>query len=59
MELLTARNEVSHELDLQRPESPGDRTRRMRAIGRTKDICQEGLEVAQLMVNGVGALLAP
>jgi hypothetical protein len=56
-ELFTARNEVSHELDLQRPEQPGDRTRRTRAIGRTKDLCQEGLEVAQLIVNAVGALI--
>jgi hypothetical protein len=56
-ELFTARNEVSHELDLQRPEQPGDRTRRTRSIGRTKDLCQEGLEVAQLLVNAVGALL--
>ena len=57
-DLFTARNEVSHELDLQRPEQPGDRTRRTRAISRTKDLCQEGLEVAQLMINSVGALIA-
>ena len=57
-ELFTARNEVSHELDLQRPEQPGDRTRRTRAIGRTKDLCQEGLEVAQLIINAVGELLS-
>jgi hypothetical protein len=56
-DLFTARNEVSHELDLQRPEQPGDRTRRTRAIRPTKDLCQEGLEVAQLMVNCVGALI--
>ena len=56
-ELFTARNEVSHELDLQRPEQPGDRTRRSRAMGRTKNLCQEGLEVAQLIVNATGGLL--
>jgi hypothetical protein len=39
--LFAARNEVSHEPDLQRPEAPGDRTRRTRAIGHTKELCQE------------------
>jgi hypothetical protein len=57
--LFVARNEISHELDLQRPEQPGDRTRRTRPLRRTKDLCQEGLEVAQLMVNAVGGLLRP
>jgi hypothetical protein len=56
--LFTARNEVSHELDLQRPELPGDRTRRSRPLAATKDLCQDGLEVGQLMVNAVGAILA-
>jgi len=55
----SARNEVSHELDLQRPEQPGDRTRRTRPMGTTKTLCQEGLEVTQLIVNAAGALLAP
>jgi hypothetical protein len=55
--LFVARNEISHELDLQRPERQGDRTRRSRAMGPTKDLCHEGLEVGQLIINGVGALL--
>jgi hypothetical protein len=55
--LFTARNEVSHELDLQSPGQPGDRTRRTRPMGPTKTMCQEGLEVAQLIVNAVGALI--
>lgn len=55
--LFTARNEVSHALDLRRPERPGDRTRRSRAIGPTKSLCEEGLEVAQLIVNAAGAVL--
>lgn len=56
--LFTARNEVSHELDLQSPGQPGDRTRRTRPMGPTKIMCQEGLEVAQLIVNAVGALMS-
>ena len=52
-----ARNEISHELDLQRPEQPGDRTRRSRCIEGTKALCQEGLEVAQLILNGAGNLV--
>jgi hypothetical protein len=57
--LFVARNEISHELDLQRPEQPGDRTRRSRAIEHTKEFCQEGVEVGQLIVNAVGALMRP
>lgn len=55
--LFVARNEISHELDLQRPERKGDRTRRSRAVGPTKALCHEGLEVGQLIVNAVGRLL--
>ena len=33
--LFVARNEISHELDLQRLERPGDRTRRARPMGPT------------------------
>lgn len=55
--MFVARNEISHELDLQRPGQPGDRTRRSRSIGATKSLCQEGLEVGQLIVNAVGVLL--
>ena len=55
--LFVARNEISHELDLQRLGQPGDRTRRTRRIEATKSLCQEGLEVGQLIVNGVGSLM--
>jgi hypothetical protein len=55
--LFEARNQVSHELDLQRLEKPGDRTRRTRSIGPTRDLCHDGLEVGQLIINGVGSLL--
>lgn len=51
--LFTARNEISHELDLQSPEKPGDRSRRSRPIGQTKDICNSAFEVGQLMLNDV------
>ena len=56
--LFIARNEISHELDLQRPEQPGDRTRRTRPLAPTKKLCQEGLEVGQLIINAVGALIS-
>lgn len=52
--LFVARNEISHELDLQSPEKPGDRTRRSRPITQTKSICYSGFEVGQLIVNEVG-----
>lgn len=55
--IFVARNEISHELDLQRPGRSGDRTRRTRRIEPTKALCQEGLEVGQLIVNAVGELL--
>jgi hypothetical protein len=55
--LFVARNEVSHELDLRRPEQPGDRTRRSRPLAATKKLCQEGLDVGQHLVNAVGELL--
>jgi hypothetical protein len=55
--LFTARNEISHELDLQSPEKAGDRTRRSRPIGQTKTICNSAFEVAQLLVNDVGSQL--
>jgi hypothetical protein len=57
-QLFVARNEISHELDLQRPEQPGDRTRRTRALGHTTSLCHEGLEVGQLIVNAVGGLIS-
>jgi hypothetical protein len=56
--LFVARNEVSHELDLQELERPGDRTRRGRGLTQTAEMCSGGLEVAQLIVNAVGNLIA-
>jgi len=55
--LFTARNQVSHELDLQQPERPGDRTRRTRRMAATVTLCGDGFVVAQRVVNGVGNLL--
>lgn len=55
--LFTARNEISHELDLQSPERQGDRARRTRSIIPAKRLCHEGLEVTQLIINAVGRLL--
>lgn len=55
--LFVARNEIAHELDLQQPEGRGDRKRRSRRTQTTKDLCHEGLEVGQLLVNRIGGLL--
>lgn len=55
--LFIMRNEISHELDLQRPEKQGDRSRRTRPMPGTIQQCHEGLEVGQLIINGVGDLL--
>jgi hypothetical protein len=56
-DLFIAWNQISHELDLQRTEKQGDRSRRSRGLNPTKKLCHEGLEVGQLIVNEVGALL--
>ena len=57
--LFAMRNEISHELDLRRPEKQGDRSRRTRRKDRTIKQCHEGLEVGQQIINAVGALLSP
>jgi hypothetical protein len=57
-DLFTARNEISHELDLQKLSKPGDRSRRSRKVDPTKALCQDGLEAGQLVVNAVGALVS-
>lgn len=56
--LFTARNEITHELDLQSPEKPGDRNRRSRPIGDTKTMCDSAFEAGQLILNAVGAQFA-
>lgn len=55
--LFVMRNEISHELDLQRPEKQGDRSRRTRSMAPTIKQCHEGLEVGQLVINAVCNLL--
>jgi hypothetical protein len=56
--VFTARNEISHELDLRRPERQGDRARRSRGMQPSADLCHEALEVCQLIVNGVVAVIS-
>lgn len=58
-DLFVARNQVSHELDLQAIEQSWDRTRRSRAMGPTTTLCERGFMVAQQIVNAVGELLTP
>lgn len=57
-ELFSMRNEISHELDLQAPEKPGDKSRRSREEDPTIKQCHEGLEVGQLIINEVDTLLS-
>lgn len=55
--LFVARNQISHELDLRAPERQGERARRARAMKPTVQLCHDGMEVGQLMINTVGASL--
>jgi hypothetical protein len=55
--LFVARNEISHELDLQSPEKAADRTRRSRGMEKTVTICNMGFDVCQRIVNAVGMKL--
>lgn len=55
--LFVMRNEISHELDLLRPEKQGDRSRRTRSMPKTIEQCHEGFEVGQLIINAVCDLL--
>jgi hypothetical protein len=56
--LFVARNEISHELDLQRLEKRGDRTRRSRPMEGTKKICDTGFRIGQQIVNAVNLKLS-
>lgn len=56
-DLFVARNQISHELDLQHVQRQGERSRRTRSLPKTLSMCREGLEVAQLIINAVGAML--
>ncbi len=57
--LFVARNQIAHELDLQRPERPSDKHRRTRQIHQSRELAHEGLEVGQLIINEVVSLLSP
>lgn len=56
--LFVARNEISHELDLQSLEKQGDRSRRTRVMKTTIEQCQHGLETGQQIINAVSGLLS-
>lgn len=55
--LFTARNKISHELDLQRTQKQGDRSRVSRKVSDTKVLAHSGLNVVQKIVNGVATSL--
>ena len=55
--VFVARNEISHELDLQRPGRPGDRTRRSRGMQPSAELCHQALDIGQAIVNAVVPLL--
>lgn len=56
--LFVARNQIVHELDLQRPGRPGDRSRRSRRMQEYVAMSRRALEAAQCMINAVGLLLS-
>lgn len=52
-----ARNEIAHELDLQHPSKPGDKTRRPRSVEIVDD-CSSVFAIAQRLVNAVVDVIA-
>ncbi len=58
-DVFRTRNEISHELDLQKTEKRGDRSRRSRSMSSVTKVSHEALEVGQLVLNGVAILLHP
>ncbi|MBE0417824.1 MAG: hypothetical protein IBX63_08655 [Coriobacteriia bacterium] len=55
--LFVARNQISHELDLQRTQKQGDRSRLSRKLGATKSLAHTGLNTTQKIINGVATTL--
>lgn len=56
--LFHARNQISHELDLQQTQRQGDKSRVARRMADTAQLAHSGLNVAQKMLNGVAACLS-
>lgn len=57
-DLFKARNQISHELDLQKIQKQGDRSRRTRNLEDSLKITHEAVEVAQLVINDVAVSLS-
>jgi hypothetical protein len=55
--LFIARNEISHELDLQQTQRQGDRSRVTRKLRATEALAHSGLNVTQRIINGVAVTL--
>jgi len=56
--LFRARNQISHELDLQQTQKQGEKSRVARKMADTAQMAQAGLNIAQRMLNGVAACLS-
>ena len=52
-----ARNQIVHELDLKKPNGPGDFTRRYRTMASSRDHADEALQLALVFIQEVDALL--
>lgn len=57
--VFVARNQISHELDLQATKRRGDRSRRTRAMANSVSTAHEALDVAQAILNAVVTMLTP
>lgn len=56
--LFTARNQISHELDLQRTQKQGDRSRVSRQLNATKLMAHSGLNITQKIINEVATTMS-
>ena len=53
----TARNQIVHELDLQKPNGPGDPARRYRAMKTCRDLANDALQLGAAYIQATDALL--
>ncbi|WP_315636690.1 hypothetical protein [Microbacterium paraoxydans] len=52
-----ARNEIVHELDLRKPDGPGDPSRRYRAMSTCRDLANDALQLSADYIRATDALL--
>jgi len=52
-----ARNEIVHELDLKKPDGPGDPSRRHRAMKTRRDLANDALQLSANYIEAIDALV--